>query len=186
MERVLQALILVAYATTSGVAAAQDFYWRDRQGNRAPDIDARKSLRGFGSWLVVTSDGDWEAKWNVPDEQATPAFKEADSLHYGDTVVALVFIGNPRTDARGEVDVRCDFRVTRPNGSISVDQKDLSCLSGKLPGDPLSLRLATHTLKFVGEKGDPLGTWNFDVAVRDVERGVVLTLHKSVELHDDG
>jgi len=168
------------------VAVAQDFYWRDRAGKPAPNVDARKSLRGFGSWLIVTSDGDWEAKWNIPDEQATPTFKEAESLRYGDTVVALVFIGNPRRDARGDVNVRCDFRVTRPNGSISVDQRDLSCLSGHLPGDPLSLRLATHTLKFVGEKGDPLGTWNFDVAVHDAESGVVLNLHTSVELRDDG
>jgi hypothetical protein len=181
------AILTVAVSIACGdLAVAQEFFWRDRRGEPAPDVDARKSLEGFGGWLILTSDGDWEAKWNVPDEQATPSFNEAESLRYGETVVALIFVANPKPDIRGDVNVLCDLKVTRPNGSLSVNQRDLPCLSGKLLGDPLSIRLASHTLKFVGEKGDPLGTWSFDVAVRDIERGVMLSLHTSVELRDDG
>ena len=184
MKRLL-AIIAVSVALC-GLAAAQGFYWRDRNGARAPDTDSRKSSGGFGGWLVVTSDGDWEAKWNVPDEQATPSFNEAHVLRNGETVVGLIFIGNPVPNASGEVNVRCDVRVTRPNGTLSVDQRDMPCLTGRLQGDPLALRLAAHTLKFVGEEGDPVGIWSFDVALRDVGRGVVLNLHTTAELRGDG
>jgi hypothetical protein len=184
--KLIPALLLGTSLAFCHAIGAQEFFWRDERGQPAPATDARKSERGFGGWLVITSDGDWEAKWNVPKGLATPAFNEADSLKLGESVVALIFIVNPLPNAAGNGNVRCDLRVTRPNGSVSVEQRDLPCLQGPLPGDPLDIRLAAHTLQFVGEAGDPLGTWVFHVTLRDVERGVLLNLSTSVDLLGDG
>jgi hypothetical protein len=170
----------------SGSAFAQEFFWRDQRGQRAPDTEARKSEGGFGGWLVITPDQDWEAKWAVPDELATPAFNEAETLRFGETVVALIFIVNPLPNAEGNVNVRCDLRVTRPNGSVSVDQKDLACLEGPLLGNPFNIRVGLPTLQFVGEPGDAPGTWVFEVTVRDVQRAKALNLRSSIELLGDG
>ncbi len=186
MKRVLATIVLGSFVALSGVATGQEFFWRDERGQPAPDTEARKSERGFGGWLVITSDQDWEAKWAVPDELATPAFDEADTLRFGETVVALIFIVNPSPNPEGNVNVRCDLRVTRPNGSVSVDQRNLTCLEGPLEGNPFNIRVGAPTLQFVGEPGDAPGTWVFEVTLRDVERGTALNLRSSIELVGDG
>jgi hypothetical protein len=151
-----RAAIFISSVALSAAVVAQDSYWRDRNGQAVPDSDERKSMRGFGGWVITTADSDWEAKWNTPAE-VTPEFTEAHSVREGQRVVTLIFIGNPLPNPNGRVNVRCDIRVVRPNGSVSLDRIDLPCLEGELPGDPFNLRLASVTLPFIGEKGDPQG-----------------------------
>ena len=165
------------------IAAAQDFGWRDSSGKLTPDTDARKTANGFAGWLLTTSDPDWEAKWNTPEHE-TPSFSGASSLRKGETVYTLIFIVNPKPDAKGEANVSCDLKVTRPDGTASIDEKNVECLKGALPGSPYNMRLAAPVLGFVGEPADPVGTWRVDVTLRDVPRGVTMDLHTSFELLD--
>jgi hypothetical protein len=182
MKRIAALVSLIAFF---GAASAQDSYWRSRDGQPVPDTDQRKSSRGFGGWVIATADADWEAKWNTP-AQETPEFAEAHSVRKGQRVFTLIFIGNPLPDSNGEVNVRCHIRVTRPNGSVAVDRRDLPCLQGRLQGNPLNLRLAGITLPFVGEEGDPLGRWMTEITLHDVERDVVLDLRNVFEYVGDG
>ena len=165
--------------------AAQQFAWRDSNGDPMPDTEARKSSGGFGGWLLTTSDQDWEAKWNTP-EHVTPSFTEAETVREGETVYTLIFMVNPLPNSSGDVDVRCDIRVTRPNGTLSLDRSDLSCLSGELAANPNNIQLSPNVLAFLGEDGDPAGTWIMDVTLRDVPRDVALVLRASFELLSDG
>jgi hypothetical protein len=184
--RLALATIVGSCIALAGAVAAQEFFWRDERGQPARETPARKSERGFGGWLVITSDSDWATKWSVPDELATPAFNEADALRVGETVTVLIFIASPLPNRAGDVNVRCDLRVTRPNGSVSVDRRDLSCLEGPLLGDPFNIRLGAPTLQFVGEAGDPPGTWQIEVTLRDLHRDAVLNLRSSIELLSSG
>lgn len=182
--RVVRAVVGALVIAVCSIAAAQDFGWRDKDGKPTPDTESRKSSDGFAGWLLTTSDPDWEAKWNTPEHE-TPMFTGAETVRKGETIFTLIFIVNPKPDAKGDVNVSCDLKVTRPNGTTSIDEKNVDCLKGKLQGNPHNMRLAAPVLGFVGEPADPVGTWRVDVILRDVPRGVTMDLHTSFELLDD-
>ena len=182
--RVIPVAISIWLLMCIATSTAQDFGWRGSDGKFTPDTESRKTSKGFAGWLLTTSDPDWEAKWNTPEHE-TPAFNEADTVRKGETVYTLIFLVNPKVRGDGEVEVRCDLRVVRPDGTLSIDEKNVECMKGTLPGNPYSLRLAAPVLGFVGEAADPVGTWNVEVTLRDVPRGVTMVLRTSFKLLDE-
>lgn len=171
MKQLLFALLLVLAQNIS----AETGGWITRDGKPVPNTDAMKSINGFGGWLVVTPDADWEKKWNTPPE-TTPHFTEAKEVKYGEVLTILPFFINPKLDSRGEIRLLCDIRVVRPDGGKSVDAKDLDCASGKLRGNPRNVRLTSTVIKYIGEESDPLGTWVVEVNIKDTIRNVIVPL----------
>ncbi len=171
----------VVAAAESTEPYADSTGWIDMQGQRIPDADNIKSIKGFGAHLLVTPDSDWEAKWQTP-EQVVPNFNEADTVELGEALTILSFYVNPMTNPAGEVLVTCDIRVIRADGSVSVDEKDLICASGKLIGSPRNIRLSPYIMNFVGEPNDPLGTWVVEVNMEDKMRNAKLALKTSFDL----
>lgn len=163
----LMTLSLIAHAETGG--------WVTRDGKPVPNSDAMKSINGFGGWLVVTPDSDWEAKWNTSPE-TIPNFSEAKDVSYGEKLTVLTFYINPKTNAFGELDVLCDIKVTRPDGSSSANAKGVKCAAGKLQGNPRNIRLTSTVIKYVGEEGDPPGEWIVEVRLIDKIRGTAIPL----------
>lgn len=172
-------VLLSAFAWT--VASSAEVGWRDDDGRPVPDSASQKTVDGFGAWVIVTPDQDWEAKWNTPAENA-PGFSIADEVELGQSVTILVFFANPRTDTKGSIKVSCDLLVTRPDGSTSMDEKGVDCASGPLLGAPENVRLTNLVLKFVGEPNDPPGKWVVDVAVRDDNANASVPLQTSFVL----
>ena len=74
------------------------------------------------------------------------------------------------------------MHVRRADGSVSMDQKGIDCLSGPLLGSPRSVLLAAPRVVFVGEPGDPTGPWKFTVTLRDANRPATLVLTKTILL----
>ena len=109
--------------------------WVYKDGTSVPNSDSMKSIKGFGGWLVVTPDADWEEKWNTPPD-TTPNFTVASEVNYGEELTILPFYINPKLNSRGEANVLCDIKITRPDGSNAIDVKDIECASGKLQGNP--------------------------------------------------
>src|SRR5450432_2478296 len=103
--------------------------WRQ---NGAPfaDTDSRKSADGFGAAVVITSDADWETKWNKPAAE-TPKFTEIEKLKRGERAWVLIFFANPQPDDHRGIDVGCDIKITRPNGNVTED-KDLTAMKAPL------------------------------------------------------
>jgi hypothetical protein len=163
----LMTLTLTAHAETGG--------WVTRDGKSVPNSDAMKSINGFGGWLVVTPDSDWEEKWNTSPE-TIPNFSEAKDVSYGEKLTILAFYINPKTNASGELDVLCDIKVTRPDGSSSASAKGVKCATGKLQGNPRNIRLTSAVIKYIGEEGDPPGKWIVDVTLTDKARGTAIPL----------
>lgn len=154
---------------------AEEGGWVDRDGNPVQNTDAMKSINGFGGWLIVTPDSDWEAKWNTPPD-VTPHFSEASDVRYGEELTILIFYINPRTNAAGEINIRCDIKITRPDGTSATDAKDVVCAKGKLQGSPRHVRLTTTIIKYIGEPGDPPGRWDVEVVLTDKRRNTRLPL----------
>lgn len=172
---------VAAPAAAATPAPAATSVWLGVDGAPAPDTDARKSLDGFGGWVATTSDADWRAKWEAPAD-GTPTFTVSRTVKRGERLAVLIFLRNPGVDAKHAANVRCDLRVTRPDGSHPVDAADVTCLQGVLVGDAMNVRIAAPVIDFVGEPADLAGTWTVEVSLRDAVRDRTLALKTTFDL----
>jgi hypothetical protein len=171
----MAALIVSLFALGVQPGIAEETGWRDKEGNRVPDSPSRKSSKGFAANLVLTPDADWKEKWERPE---TPHFNTTEHVKTGDRVAALLFFAGAGRDADGKSKVLCDIKLTRPDGSISMDEKDLVCAEGKIEGPPNNTHLANATPGFVGEPNDMPGTWVFSIRMTDVVRDASVELEQ--------
>jgi hypothetical protein len=172
--KALRALISAALLLIPVLASAGDVAWLGPDRKQWPDTEFRKT-KNDSAMLLVTPDTDWQRKWNTPPD-TIPRFREAKGVKLGQELVILTFFVNPKTDANRNARVRCSIKVTKPNKTVAVNQRGISCLEGELKGNPNNIRLAPTVLKFVGEPSDPLGEWVVDVEVEDVLRNTKLPL----------
>ena len=177
-------LLVFLFFIIAVVALAEDRFWRDEQGNFVPNTEARNAVAGFGGWLVVTSDSDWQAKWET-SPNTVPRFTEAKTVARGKTIVILTFFANPKLTESGDADVTCDIDVVRPDGTSSVHQVDAVCFRGALRGPTTNVYLSAPILNFVGESNDPAGKWSVRVTLKDNIRHVSLPLKTSFTLVEE-
>jgi hypothetical protein len=178
-------ILVLAFALASHHAFGADNAWLGPDRNKWPDTEFRKTKNDFAGMLLVTPDLDWEKKWNTPPD-TIPYFKEAKNVNIGEELRILTFFVNPKIDSNGDVNVVCGIKVTRPNGTVSADKKNIPCMKGKLLGDPNNIRLSPAVIHYVGEKSDPLGMWIVDVGIQDVNRQTLLQLRAYFNLRAKG
>jgi hypothetical protein len=176
--RLILALFLLTAVAAPGLA--QSFVWKDTQGHPEPDSAARKTASGVGAWLLVTSDQDWEAKWNTPST-TIPTFTEASTVTVGKRVFILAFVANPTRSTQGDVNVTCDFEIERPN-HVVTHQNGIECLKGKPLGSEGTFYLTKQVVGFVGEKEDSPGKWIVRITIKDLNRPVRIPLETSFTL----
>lgn len=152
--------------------------WRDPQGRIQPDSDARKVQNGFGGMLLVTADDDWQTKWETQPD-AIPHFTTAEAVAKGKPVYALAFFSNPKLNDHGDADISCDIELRKPDGSASFRQTDATCFKGALKGQPNYLYRSAPVIKFIGEQGDPYGTWQVSITLKDNIGNISLPLKTS-------
>jgi hypothetical protein len=165
----------------SSAATAAELGWKDKDGNAIPETDSQKSVEGFGGLLVVTPDKDWQEKWNTSPE-TVPYFAGGSTVKKGGELFILTLFSNPQPDASGAASVSMDIDVTRPDGSSSSHVEDAVCAKGKVEGAPHHLYLCGQVVEFVGEPGDPVGTWSVRIVLKDDVRKVSMTLATKFEL----
>jgi hypothetical protein len=179
MTRLGWLLLLLILVTAP--AWGENLVWKDDQGNPVPDRPSQKSVNGFGGWLLVTPDEDWEAKWNTPHDNI-PKFREADTVTIGQHLFILIFIAGPARTKSGDVNITCDIEVQRPDHTYSTRETNLACLEGHLQGPQYTLFLSQQILGFVGEKTDPPGKWFVRIVLKDTIKHVILPLETSFTL----
>lgn len=173
-------VILVLFVTTLAVHA-EDFNWRTGDGSQAPNTKNQKSISGFGGWLLVTPDKDWEEKWNTPKENI-PHFSEAEEVELGEELTILPFFANPKLDKNRYFKILCDIKIINPNGSFSINEINIPCAEGILEDDPMSIFLTQTVIKYIGEAGDPFGEWTVFFNMKDSLRNVEIPLETSFTL----
>jgi hypothetical protein len=174
MQLIISLLLVIAAAIGASASAGDELGWRDEKGRQVQNTDVRKAISGFGASVIITKDADWEEKWNTPAAN-TPKFTTVDKLKIGEQGTILIFFANPKLDSSGSVDVTCDIKITRPDGSIT-ENSGLKGFTGKLMGPPGNTFLTESIIRFVGEPSDPLGEWVIDISVRDNIRQVTVPL----------
>lgn len=152
---------------------------------RATSSDSRghatASSNGVKALLLVTSDKDWKQKWDT-SPHTIPQFTVADSIAEGGELAVLTFVTGPGLNAVNRTEVDCDLRVTRPDGTFSIDHHDLPCFHAELRGHPDNTFLTQAGFSFVAEPKDLRGNWKIDVTVKDRVRNVELPLSTSFVL----
>ena len=156
--------------------------WHDQNGNPAANTDDRKSVSGFGGWVIVTSDSDWKEKWETPST-TTPSFTPARNVPRGKPIFVLTFFANPQLTDEGKAQVMCDLDVIKPNGQSSTHQENVVCFKGTLK-DPRLTYLSDPVIGFVGDPGDPPGEWLVRITLKDQVRHVAVPLKTSFVLLD--
>ena len=172
-------VLLLLFMLPSGAAAVNGSV--DVNGNVIADSESRKWVRGFGGWLIVTSDQDWKEKWNNP-AGGTPVFTEAKDVGLGEKITILTLYKNPQSDQNNRIAISCDIKVTRPDGSISYEMNEIECAKEELVGRRDNVRLTHAIIDYVGELGDPYGLWVVEVTLKDNIAKIVIPLKKSFEL----
>lgn len=162
-------LLVLASAFAVLVAAAEGPKYDFSLKGSADKAVAPATTTAFGGSIIVTTDTDWRTQWKSANG-AMPSFKEAGTITRGQKVSVLVFFRNARPDAKGELNVTCDLRFVRPDGTAAVEQKNLPCFRGRIEGSPGNLRLAAQQIDFVGDAKDPPGTWRVEVKLKDQVR----------------
>lgn len=174
-------LLTTLFAASLAWSSAHAGYWKDSKGNPIPDTESRRTVNEFGGSLLLTTDQNWEQKWNTPAEMV-PQFKETNAVTQGQKLFTLIFLANPKLNAIQESNVTCDLKVTNPEGSLAVDQKAAICLQQRLSGKPNNVYLAAPVIEFSGEPNDPKGVWKVEVSLKDNVRNVVLPLKATFTL----
>ncbi|MFL6707366.1 MAG: hypothetical protein ACJ8HI_04080 [Massilia sp.] len=180
-SRMLLLPLAVLMLSAANAGYAQDSGWRGSDGQPVANSASMRSEGEFGATLLVTPDADWEQKWNTP-VHTIPSFKQTEVVKYGDKVTVLIFFANPKLDAQGSVNVRCDIKVFGPAGAVTSEQKDLRCFDGPLKGSPTNVYLSRPAVVFSGDATDPPGKWIIKVNIRDENRPVGLDLQTGFEL----
>ena len=131
---------------------------------------------------LLTPDPDWEEEWRKPRGGGAPNFRTSARVEDGGELRMLLFFANPQLDANARADVACNVRVTRPDGSVPIDERDAPCFQGVPGGDPRALYLAAAGMGFLSEPSDPRGVWVVDAALIDRVRGVSVPLRVAFEV----
>lgn len=164
---------------------ADESVWLGPDRKQWPDTEFRKTKNDFAALLLVTNDVDWQRNWNT-SRDTIPRFNQAGAVKVGEQLVILTFFVNPKTDNDKRAQVRCSIKVTKPNKTVAVNERGITCLEGELRGDPNYIRIAPAVINFVGERTDPRGEWVVDVEVEDVLRNTKLPLRTRFILQDGG
>jgi hypothetical protein len=175
---------LLVLALVAGPISAE-VGWKDKDGKPVPETESQKSVAGFGGWLIVTPDKDWEEKWNAPSE-AGPHFSVAETVNKGGELFILTIFTNPQLDASGAANVTLDIDVRRPDGSTSTRSEGAVCFQGTLRGPAHNMYLCGPVVGFVGEQSDPVGSWSVRINLTDNIRKAEIPLSATFTLVNDG
>nr|MBX2869701.1 hypothetical protein [Acidiferrobacterales bacterium] len=147
------------------------------------DTDSMNSIDGFSGMLLITPDADWKEKWETPPE-VVPRLSSADTVKIGEKLTILIFFVNPKIDLENKIDLDCDIRTIRPDGSFTFDLKDYDCGNGELKGNPGNVRLARAVISFEAEPSDEPGDWWIEVKLKDKVADIEIPLKTKFVLLD--
>lgn len=177
MNRSLFLLVILSISTP---LFAGNLGWHRTDGTQAPNTNERKSINGFGAWLILTSDITWQDKFKVSPNKSVKLSQSA-QIKVGEQLTFIVLYINPMLDLNGAIKLTCDLSILNPAGNVMTVMDGHSCESGKLAGKYENVRRAL-AVTITAEEGDPLGSWKVNATVRDNNSGTEISLNNSFEL----
>lgn len=172
-------LLLTLLATLPALAQATD------EEESAPSWEGYDGE--FSAMLAVTAYAEeFYEQWNKPaSPDYRPHLKTASRVHRGDTVTALVFFMRCAVNEVGNCRVEGDFRILKPDGSVYADEKGLDVWRDLPYPDEGFVQLSHTNLGLLVEPDDPLGTYRFEVVVRDLLAEREIRLYQDLDVVAD-
>jgi hypothetical protein len=161
-----------------GLASAQDFAWREKDGTAVPDDEHRKAKNGFGAMVLLTEDEGFFERWNTPDP---PHLDRLTKATRGVPVHVVVIFAGPGRNENGKANVTYDAKVLSPDGSTYCEFNNLEALKGAGAPDQF-LQIPPQSVAIRIEPEDPAGTYHVVIAIHDNVRKVELKLTEKFEV----
>jgi hypothetical protein len=150
----------------------------------APEPGWSKSKNGFSAMLLLSDEPDDVLQtWETPN--AAVPVRTADTIARGVPIVAFVFFAGCEADDNGLCNASADFTIRRPDGSEYESFSDRDLWKQKPAPPEGMLRLSAEYVGVVIEPGDPLGEYEIQVSVHDLNAGTTLDLTHAFTATDD-
>ena len=105
--------------------------------------------------------------------------RTADTIARGVPIVAFVFFTGCKPDEDGLCNASADFTILRPDGSVYESLSDRDLWKRKPAPPDGTLRLSAEYVGVVIEPHDPLGRYEVQVSVHDLNAGTFLELRQA-------
>lgn len=127
-----------------------------------------------GLHVVIALIGNWSAalnEWKNPSVADTPKIITQTEFHKKETVIPFLMYSTDGLDDKGRANITYNMKVTKPDGSLYLDQKGLAVIKGEPPHgigmfqEPTGLQI---------EENDPLGEYEMIVSVTDHNKSITV------------
>ncbi|MFV8250010.1 hypothetical protein [Bdellovibrio bacteriovorus] len=163
-----------------GKLKTPEIVWKDPKGKILENIPERKSKNGFGGWIILTDDLNWEKEWNTHSGYM-PKLRQVTEMKRGKITELLITFSNPKADSNSNSTIKTDVVIVKPDGKVDIIQTNNHCFSGKAPKNR-GIAMCESAVTFITDDTDPLGTWKFEVLLKDVVGGTILDLSTSFKI----
>ena len=144
----------------------------------APEPEWSKSRNGFSAMLLLSDEPtDVLRSWETP--RAGVPVRTADTITRGVPIVAFVFFTGCKPDENGLCNASADFAIFKPDGSVYESFSDRDLWKRKPAPPDGMLRLSAEYVGVVIEPEDPLGEYEVQVSVHDLNAGTTLELRQA-------
>jgi len=161
--------------TSSGAPAVPAPQWSESNPHRENKFSA----------VLLLSDNPDEIlrSWMTPNPRVPE--RTTRKITRGVPIVAFVFFTGCKPDEKGLCNASVDFTVLGPDGSVYEQATDRDLWKQK-PAPPFgTLRLSAEYVGVVIEPDDPLGTYEVQVSIRDLNAGETLDLSRTFMATDE-
>ena len=144
----------------------------------APEPEWSKSKNGFSAMLLLSDEpNELLSSWDTP--RAGVPVKTADTITRGSPIVAFVFFTGCKPDENGLCNASADFTIFEPDGSVYESFGDRDLWKQKPAPPDGMLRLSAEYVGVVIDPEDPLGRYEVEVLVHDLNAGTTLELRQA-------
>ena len=159
----------------SGMVSAQ---WKKGE-DKVADSSERKSVNGFGGYLIIVEDPRAFIKeWLKPE---TPKINVVSDVKRGTVIGAFVlFVGCKPNDA-GVCNSEVDYVVLKPDGSLYAERKAQPLWKEQPPPAPI-IQLGKAILGIRMEENDPPGEYKVKAKVSDLNAKITFDLETKFRL----
>ena len=144
-------------------------------------LDSRKAVDGFSAWLLVTPEEDFPEDLDLSVDHPS-SVSEPPVLQVSESVLLLFFFADPALKADRIANVRCEFKIVRPDGTVATERAGVKCYDSRLAEADENKYVPGLIFRFRAETNDPKGEWSVYASITDLGRGASVPLRASFEV----
>lgn len=154
--------------------------WKTEDGRSCSDTNYYKSIGKFSARLLLVTDNDFFTKWKTPS--LIFHTYEKSYVERGNDFIVVVIFANAKPDSYGEIDMVVDYKVTKANGEIDGELKNLFCARGVKARPENILEHCRDYIVVEIKANDPLGSYRVDAVIRDNNSADIIKLWKTINV----